>query len=585
MHRPLLSFARLLVLPLLITTPARLLAQLGQIDLQSFCASHGSQSFCAALGDADSDGDGLCDSWERARGIDLNGDGKVDAVNDLPLPGASPHRKDVYLQYDFMVLPDQGTACAATSDCALSQNCVANVCRGHSHAPSPEALKAVIRAFGARGIAVHIVQGNSIPEARVLTYDPVVAACTGSDAVNFYDLKAVNFDSRRRFAYHYTIFGHYNTCDPYPDPVNCPEQANCCANCGPGVNVGSGGLAEQPGNDVIVSLGSILDAGVTPGVENVASVFMHELGHNFSLDHAGATSTPDFKPNFLSVMNLNFFFPGIPVAASPGSTTAKACSANDDCAALGGICSSAGTCTRIDYSRVALATLDETHLNETLGIGAGNNDITSYDCPDFTVAQGPGTGAIDWNCNGDSSEPDVAADVTAEGTLSPLLGFADWPNLKFAFQCTSGGSSDAPPPPSGLAQEMDFKTVLKRHLLHPLRSVRIEVSPGCASKAVAPGQPGSVSVALLGAADLDVAEVEPASLKFHGAAPLGIATSDVNGDGQADLLLTFDMGGLRLSPGSGPKSARLTGWLKNSQAFTGTAEVLIAPNLAWERCQ
>jgi hypothetical protein len=226
---------------------------------------------------------------------------------------------------------------------------------------------------------------------------------------------------------------------------------------------------------------------------------------------------------------------------------AQPCATNSDCPA-GAICASfTGTCTRIDYSGAALATLDENHLNENVGINAGSNDITTYNCPDLTPVPGAATGPIDWNCNGDSTEADVAADITAEGNLVPLTGAADWPNLFYNFQCHST-FANAPPPPIQLAQEMDFKTVLKKHLLFPHRSVQIEVRPGCASKALAPGWLREFSVALLGAEGFDVATVEPSSLRFQGVSPLRLESRDLNRDGRPDLLLTFNMVGLRLAP-------------------------------------
>jgi hypothetical protein len=67
---------------------------------------------------ADSDGDGLNDAWERAGGIDLNGDGKIDARHDLLLPGAEVHRPDIYVQYDWMDYGYPGNACNADADCS-----------------------------------------------------------------------------------------------------------------------------------------------------------------------------------------------------------------------------------------------------------------------------------------------------------------------------------------------------------------------------------------------------------------------------------------------------------------------------------
>jgi len=56
---------------------------------------------------------------------------------------------------------------------------------------------------------------------------------------------------------------------------------------------------------------------------------------------------------------------------------------------------------RIDYSDQKLATLNEAHQDENLGINAGTNDITAHRCPnsqDFRFP--PATGPIDWNCDG-----------------------------------------------------------------------------------------------------------------------------------------------------------------------------------------
>src|SRR6185312_5237999 len=51
----------------------------------------------------DSDNDGLYNSWEILQGIDVNGDGAIDA-NDVPLPGANPVHQDTYAEVDAMAL-------------------------------------------------------------------------------------------------------------------------------------------------------------------------------------------------------------------------------------------------------------------------------------------------------------------------------------------------------------------------------------------------------------------------------------------------------------------------------------------------
>jgi hypothetical protein len=245
-----------------------------------------------------------------------------------------------------------------------------------------------------------------------------------------------------------------------PPPAFCPSGGNCDnpAPCGSGCNTcdspehcslcppdggipvsfGTGGKAELPGNDLVVTTGTILDAGINPGTEHEAGPFMHELGHNFGLRHGGAADTPDFLPNYLSVMNDNFVYVGIPVGPRRGSADLISCRVSADCPAEA-ICGSFGhVCTRIDYSRQALPTLDEASLDESAGIGAGTNDITIYNCPDFTPLLAPAAGPIDWNCNGDFTDTRVEADINGDGHYGPFVGHRDWGSLNFHFQCWPG---------------------------------------------------------------------------------------------------------------------------------------------------
>src|SRR5262245_24787558 len=181
-----------------------------------------------------SSGDGLNDAWKRAGGIDLNGDGRVDAVHDLILPDVKLGRKDIFVQYDYLYLPDEGTSCTPTpdsplnpgnanfsTDCAPRQECVKNVCRGHTHAPGHQALQLVVDAFAAQGIALHLdPKPHAIEEPldSIISFatPPQLAAspeCAGPGGVSFYELKEKNFDLRKTDAYHYAVFGHYSMCD------------------------------------------------------------------------------------------------------------------------------------------------------------------------------------------------------------------------------------------------------------------------------------------------------------------------------------------------------------------------------------
>src|SRR5207245_2306985 len=124
-------------------------AAFAQVPPPGLCPSGGNCDNPAPCGSgcADQDHDGLCDSWELAGGIDLNGDGVIDEENDVPLPGARPDRPDIYLQYDYMVLPGRG---------------------GHSHRPRPQAIAAVVDAFARQGIALHAFPGHPLPHSTVV---------------------------------------------------------------------------------------------------------------------------------------------------------------------------------------------------------------------------------------------------------------------------------------------------------------------------------------------------------------------------------------------------------------------------------
>jgi hypothetical protein len=376
----------------------------------------------------DSDGDGLSDAWEKANAIDSDCDGVITRA-DQPLPGADPAQPDVFLLYDWMVLADDGGACVPdpipgypnnSPDCAVDQYCLEGVCRGHSDEPDPASLGMVAASFANHGVALHLEAGSVVPHSRVVAYGEPIDACTAASSslpgtrrdVDFYDLKDAGFAPTRKPAYHYAVFAHFHTCDSVTDCAK-PE---CTTEAGTLPVFGETGFAEQPGNDLIVSLGRRRDLDLPPGTIRQGGTFMHELGHNLGLAHGGPlAAVPEayinFKPNYLSVMNYSFQATGISTAAEPGSTRPVT--------------------TRLDYSNAALQPLDEAHLDETAGIASGDNDITVYYCPDRH--SGPGTGPIDWNCIG-GIETDVAAEINNDPVTEVLAGHADWPSLFYPFQ-------------------------------------------------------------------------------------------------------------------------------------------------------
>lgn len=324
---------------------------------------------------ADADGDRLPDSVETNTGVFVNAnntgtnpnkaDSDGDGINDgdevlgttgglnLPALGTSPVHKNILLEYDWF---------ADSLDCG-----------NHDHRPTAAATAIVAAAFanspvsnpdGTTGITLIqdygqggvFAGGNFISDA-----DGVLAG--GVLDTEFQGYKTAHFASSRSGYFHYVILPHrYNT------------------------DSGSSGQAEIVGDDLIVSLYCANQD------QNVANTIMHELGHNLGLQHGGLDGT-NYKPNYNSVMNYLYQFPGVDTNCTPPGD---------------GL---------LDYSRNRRNTLDETALIESIGI-----------CQNVPW---------DWNSNGIIDPGTVHADVNFDNFESTLDDFDDWANLVYRWQ---GGS-------------------------------------------------------------------------------------------------------------------------------------------------
>jgi hypothetical protein len=451
----------------------------------------------------DTDGDGLNDAWELAGGIDLNNDGIVDASEQVltnvdPLfpdgtpnghPSADPSVKDIFVKYDWMELPDQltngqPTPCTVnplppgpnrfdveypyhSDQCGFDQACIEGFCRGHSDAPDGAALKMVIDAFARHNMRLHLVRGHAVPHSNVISFGTGLAACiadtstvtfSGGQAVDFYVLKAANlsatyngqnFTEGQLYPFiHYAVFGHRHTCD---SRVDCEQSACFNPDTGRNPKFDESGLSEQPGNDIIVTLGFFHDIqSSSPPLLVQGGTFMHELGHNLGLDHGGPLFIDgvaqgdqvrlNFKPNYISVMNYNHQGRGISTASS-------------DCAPDDYVCKTTPVTVRLDYSSFTDGvpnTLDENNGSEAAGLNLGNNDI-GYNTSCGPARPIPGTGPVDFTCSGtlnktwcgsgcdfpfrELNNNDGETPNGTPGSGDVLRPFEDWPNLIYAFQC------------------------------------------------------------------------------------------------------------------------------------------------------
>ncbi|MBZ9750659.1 hypothetical protein K7W42_07265 [Deinococcus sp. HMF7604] len=351
---------------------------------------------------ADLDLDGLPDTAEA--------DGARYGALDVYALGARAGVRDLFIELDHMPSQDAATT------------------------PRQEALDKVVAAFAARGIAVHfdtgslfgakynLGGGNAVPFKACVDLFPSEAQVAGGCA-DLYTLKATAQSPLRRNVFHYLLFAS-------------SRQADGLA--------GSSGVAEISGNDLVVSLGGWGLDDLTSNRRNAlvniqASTLMHELGHNLGLRHGGFEDGPNFKPNYLSIMNYAYQLNGLPLnPAAQGAEQHWQYNLSRDarqrfglfgrCDIDNGPCSSA---FRLDYSDGSGAVFNENALNERAGLGRGNFNI-------------------DWNLNGVIDDAPVKADVTFDtdnaGRPAPayttyLRDHDDWGNLNLSFTRYWGGNN------------------------------------------------------------------------------------------------------------------------------------------------
>lgn len=101
--------------------------------------------------------------------------------------------------------------------------------------------------------------------------------------------------------------------------------------------------------------------------------------------------------------------------------------------------------------------------------------------------------------------------------------------------------------------------------------VQIDVKPGTYPNSVNPKSIGKIPVAILTTSDFDAATVDPATVRFGAtgteAAPVHSALEDVDGDGDADMILHFKTQETGIACGA--TSAILTGETQGGQAIEG----------------
>lgn len=311
--------------------------------------------------------------------------------------GARINQKDIFIEIDYMDASRSGTT---SVDVAMR--------------PSRKALEKVQAAFAAQNIAVHFDVGDYLdqnpgvnPANMDLGGGQEVPHSVGigfslSSHSDFYQYKRQYQDIRRSQIFHYLLLADTQKADG---------------------KAGSSGVAELPGNDIIVSLGrwgfsDHNDQQATYYANIQAATIMHELGHNLGLRHGGNQDT-NYKPNYLSVMNYLYAIVGLPDLDN----------AADDRYLRNETYNNRHSCQqnqlsnnpytddfRIDYSSGAADSIDENNVRELdQQFGAGDY--------------------VDFNCNGQQDANAYRLNVNPDGDSSHgvLHDHNDWQAISLGF--------------------------------------------------------------------------------------------------------------------------------------------------------
>jgi hypothetical protein len=261
---------------------------------EEICAWSGWSGLCFSINGrfGDTDRDGLLDAWESDSMVPTE-DG------DLPLSGADPSHRDIYVELDWNpgVEPTK----------AVIDRVKEAFARAPSYAGGYVDTQQGIRLHVDTGSLQETVGGSAVLVGEdlggggqlTLTNVPAdwCGLADGGMPTTFQQVKGANFDRRRVGVFRYAISKKIVNCDP----------------CGKG---GTGnGCGETPGDDLVFDLErkGVLDTMGSTAAQQLdaensdAGTIMHELGHTLGLRHGG-NEDGNCKAPYLSVMN--YFYNG-----------------------------------------------------------------------------------------------------------------------------------------------------------------------------------------------------------------------------------------------------------------------------------
>jgi hypothetical protein len=323
----------------------------------------------------------------------------------------------------------------------------------HTHRPSDEAIARIVRAFACEGYAIHLDISDAIPHQAAI--DVLDSPSASPDVVA---IRNQFFDHAGDPRYYYSIWAH--------------------AFSRYGQLTSSSGIADLPGQIHLVTLGENAEY-----AELHAGTFVHEFGHNLGQTHGGADHN-NYKPNYLSVMNYLYQFPGV-----GGGMV------------INGLASGDPGMNDYGYSHGTAANLNEDDLDEVEGLGFGR--------------------PVDWDCNGVAMSRHANNDINGqtdssqtrcdeERGRSVLEDFDNWSGVATAVRAAATGKRKAASRPSEICQSpKEYVRVLEqRKRSDTAISDAVEVS-GIGDDPVELGDAAKFTIANSGQVALNITSIVP----------------------------------------------------------------------------
>jgi hypothetical protein len=400
----------------------------------------------------DKDGDGLPDKWEQEGYTwTWTDDNNVSHTATVPLHTMGAHwlRKDLFVQICYM---NDG----AGNDHTPLASTISDITKAFEDAPVDNPAGAP--AGWESGIKLHILaerkvayQANLAASSDSATIWNAVDALKATPTLDTTDpATAVNYPPEYHPAVHFAVFCHLMSPGDGRTGLSRNEDLT---------------TMEVGAHDFILSLGALIEhpdiGAYTP--EDQAGTFMHELGHNLGLMHGGHTmdESQNYKPNYLSVMNYAFQRSGLvqPIKDDDGNVT--------------------GTKIVYDFSRDVLPSLNESALNESVGLSnwkktdpvtgdviydyLGHGTVWFNEWLSVTDMKQVATGGdspLHWDGDSGTTLTSYASSINNDADKVELTGWDDWAHITFGADGTKGAGVEIPLPVNTPAEEYSVDDVV-----------------------------------------------------------------------------------------------------------------------------